>query len=268
MRRSDELLTELIELVETARAVPMSASCVVPRERVLDLLDELREVLPPEMDQARTVIARRDQVMRDAHETAAAARERAVAEADTVLADAGHRAEALVADAEQRAEEIARRRSRRARPPGRRHHRPPGRGRRPPPPCARTPSATSARSPSRPSSTTPGVRAEADHYAHRARTEAEMYATKLTADAEDYAERTLDELAAVLNRSAQTAEQGRAGAGPAPAPWPGAPQRPARRRGRPAQPGDPARRSSACTARRPDRARDRPSRFGARRRLR
>ena len=44
----------------------------------------------------------------------------------------------------------------------------------------------------------------------RARAEAERYATKLTADAEDYAERTLDELASVLHRSAQTAEQGRA----------------------------------------------------------
>src|SRR5437764_1232987 len=46
-------MTELIEIVETARALPMSTSCVLPRERVLDLLDELREVLPPEMDEAR-----------------------------------------------------------------------------------------------------------------------------------------------------------------------------------------------------------------------
>ena len=35
----------------------MSASCVVPREHVLDLLDDLREVLPPEMDEARRVLA-------------------------------------------------------------------------------------------------------------------------------------------------------------------------------------------------------------------
>jgi hypothetical protein len=54
------------------------------------------------------------------------------------------------------------------------------------------------------------VRGEADRYSQQARTEAERYATKLAADAEDYAERTLDELSAVLHRSAQTAEQGRA----------------------------------------------------------
>lgn len=208
LRRSDELLSELIELIETARAVPMSASCVVPRERVLDLLDELREVLPPEMDQARTVIARRDQVMRDAHETAAAACERAVVEADTVLADAGHRAEALVAEAEQRAREIL--------TAARDEH-------------GRLVAATTVHQAAASAAAAlredteryqrqvsleaqqydARVRAEADHYAHQARTEAEMYATKLTADAEDYAERTLDELAAVLNRSAQTAEQGR-----------------------------------------------------------
>jgi hypothetical protein len=63
LRRADELLSELTEIVETARALPMSASCVLPRERVLDLLDELREVLPPEMDEARTVIATRDRLL-------------------------------------------------------------------------------------------------------------------------------------------------------------------------------------------------------------
>ncbi len=208
LRRSDELLSELIEVIETARAVPMSASCVVPRERVLDLLDELREVLPPEMDQARTVIARRDQVMRDAHENAAAARERALAEADTVLADAGHRAEALVADAELRAQETLL--------AARDEH-------------GRLVAATTVHQAAASAAAAlredteryqqqvtleaqqydARMRAEADQYAHRARAEAEIYATKLTADAEDYAERTLDELAAVLNRSAQTAEQGR-----------------------------------------------------------
>jgi cell division septum initiation protein DivIVA len=66
LRRTDELLTELTEIVETARALPMSTSCVLPRERVLDLLDELREVMPPEMDDARRLISARDSVLQDA----------------------------------------------------------------------------------------------------------------------------------------------------------------------------------------------------------
>src|SRR5690348_16579509 len=99
LRQSDRLLTELTETVETARAVPMSASCVVPREHMLDLLDELREVLPGEIDEARTVLARRERLLQEAHESAATARERAVEEADTVLADARHQAEQLLAAA-------------------------------------------------------------------------------------------------------------------------------------------------------------------------
>ena len=63
LRRVDELLTELVELVETARTVPMSSSCVVPREHVLDLLDDLREVLPPEMVEARALLAQRDRAV-------------------------------------------------------------------------------------------------------------------------------------------------------------------------------------------------------------
>ena len=208
LRRVDGLLSELIELVETARAVPMSASCVLPRERVLDLLDELREVLPPEMDQARTLIARRDQVLRDAHQQAAATRERAAAEADTILADAGHQAEALLADADQRAatvtaaarEEHARLISATAVHEG----------------AAQAASALRADAEAYQRQLTgeaqhydKRTRADADSYAHEARSEAERYAIKLTTDAENYAERTLDDLAAVLHRSAQTAEQGR-----------------------------------------------------------
>jgi hypothetical protein len=67
-RRVDELLTELVELVETARAVPMSGSCVVPREHTLDLLDDLRETVPAELGHAREVLARRDAILAEAQE--------------------------------------------------------------------------------------------------------------------------------------------------------------------------------------------------------
>jgi cell division septum initiation protein DivIVA len=208
LRRVDELLSELIETVETARALPMSASCVLPRERLLDLLDELREVLPPEMDDARTVIATRDRVIKDAYEAAAETRTRAVAEADAVLADAAHRAEQVVADAERQAAETVR--------AGQVEH-------------GRLVAATSVHQAAAQAASVlredaeryqaqvtgaaqeydARIRGEADRYAQDARAEAERYATKLTADAEDYAERTLDELSAVLHKAAATAEQGR-----------------------------------------------------------
>ena len=66
LARADEVLTELVELIETARTLPMSSSCVVPRERTLDLLDALREVLPPELAEARRVVAQRDRTLSEA----------------------------------------------------------------------------------------------------------------------------------------------------------------------------------------------------------
>jgi cell division septum initiation protein DivIVA len=209
LRQSDKLLTELTETVETARAVPMSASCVVPREHVLDLLDELREVLPPEIDEARTVLARRERLLQEAYENAAVARERAVAEADTVLADAAHQAEQLLEAARTEAEEnVAAARAEHGRlVASTTVHQ------------AAAKAAAALREDAeryqreiteQAQRYDSELRAEADRYNHDARTEAELYATKLCADAEDYAERTLDELAAVLHRSAQTAEQGRA----------------------------------------------------------
>jgi cell division septum initiation protein DivIVA len=209
LRRADELMTELTEIVETARAVPMSTSCVLPRERVLDLLDELREVLPPEMDEARTLIATRDRVLKEAYESAAEIRQRADAEADAVLADAGHRAEELASGAHEQAAAVL----------DAAHHE-----------HSRLVSATSVHQAAARAATAlredaeryqgqlaaeaeeynARVRGEADRYATDARAEAERYATKLTVDAEDYAERTLDELSAVLHKAAATADQGRA----------------------------------------------------------
>jgi cell division septum initiation protein DivIVA len=208
LRRVDELLSELIEIVETARAVPMSVSCVLPRERVLDLLDELREVLPPEMDEARTVIATRERLLKESYESAAASRDRAVAEADAVLADARHRAEQLLAEAEERAAETI-------------HAAQVEHGRLVAATTVHQAAATAAavlredaenyqaQLSAQAQEYDARLRADADRYANDARTEAERYATKLTADAEDYAERTLDELSAVLHKAAATAEQGR-----------------------------------------------------------
>jgi cell division septum initiation protein DivIVA len=208
LRRSDELLTELIETIETARALPMSASCVLPRERLLDLLDELREVLPPEMDEARTIVATRQRLIKEGYERSSAMREKAVAEADTVLSDAGHRAEQIIAEAQQAALDTvaAGRAEHDALVSNTAVHQ-----------AAAQAAATlrteaedyHAEVSAKAQEYDAKVRAEADRYAHDARAEAERYSTKLTADAENYAERTLDELSAVLHRAATTAEQGR-----------------------------------------------------------
>jgi cell division septum initiation protein DivIVA len=208
LRRTDELLTELVEHVETARTVPMSSSIVLPRERVLDLLDELREVLPPEMHEARKLMATRDQVLHDAHTDAVAARDAATAAAELILADARGQADRLIAEAEVQAYEIVE--------AGKAEH-------------AQLVSATGVHQAATARATElraeaeaylSGLRDEADRYhettlaeAQRygldVRTQAEGYAAKLTADSEAYADRTLADLSATLQRAAATADQGR-----------------------------------------------------------
>lgn len=208
MRRADELLTELVEITETARTVPMSAQCMLPRERVLDLLDALRETLPPEMDQARKVLAQGDELIAKAEAAAAEA-----------IAQAGERAAATIAQADEQAEQIRAEAAVHAKEitdVGRTEH-------------ARLVSATSIHQAAKESAElmraealafqadaraaiereAGEVLADARDRAAQIRADAEAYAAKLAADAETYADSTLAELAARLQKAANTAVQGR-----------------------------------------------------------
>lgn len=85
----DELqakLDEVVRAVEGARAVPMSASCLVNRVELLALLGDLRRLVPSSVRQA-------DRVLR---------------EAEAVVADAQEQAEQILVEAEaQRAEMVS-----------------------------------------------------------------------------------------------------------------------------------------------------------------
>jgi cell division septum initiation protein DivIVA len=60
-------LDELTALIDNARAMPMSASCVVNRGEVLARLDELRQLLPTEFDEARRVLDDKGAVIAEGH---------------------------------------------------------------------------------------------------------------------------------------------------------------------------------------------------------
>jgi cell division septum initiation protein DivIVA len=64
-------LDEITATLESARAMPMSASCVVNRGDLLGLLGELRALLPEAMTQARTVLQDKDGVLADGRREAA-----------------------------------------------------------------------------------------------------------------------------------------------------------------------------------------------------
>ena len=80
-------LDELSSMVEGARAMPMSASCVVNRAHVLDLLDEVRAMLPQALAQADDVLAEREDIVAGAHDEAAAILAAAQVEAQALVAE-------------------------------------------------------------------------------------------------------------------------------------------------------------------------------------
>ena len=88
-----ESLDALVTVVEEARGVPMTGNCVVPRGDVLELLDDVREALPGELDDAQDVLDRRDELVDDAAQEAEQTRSSARADADQMLAEAREEAE-------------------------------------------------------------------------------------------------------------------------------------------------------------------------------
>ncbi|MTB26575.1 MAG: ATP synthase subunit B/B', partial [Actinobacteria bacterium] len=53
-------LQNAITMVEEARAVPLSASCVLHRGELLGILDEVRGSLPTDLEAAQQVLLDRD----------------------------------------------------------------------------------------------------------------------------------------------------------------------------------------------------------------
>ncbi|MBK5306711.1 MAG: ATPase [Frankiaceae bacterium] len=108
-------LDELSAVLESARAMPMSASCVVNRAELLGLVAELRALLPDEISKAQDVLQDKDDVLaegrREAARIIAEAREQqrgmlaeeevyvqAQAEADRILLEATNSAQAMRAE--------------------------------------------------------------------------------------------------------------------------------------------------------------------------
>ena len=67
---SVEKLMSAITMVEEARGVPLSASCVVHRAEMLELLDEAREGLPTDFKSARAIIDAREAIIEEARVSA------------------------------------------------------------------------------------------------------------------------------------------------------------------------------------------------------
>jgi F0F1-type ATP synthase membrane subunit b/b' len=62
---SIEKISTAITLIEEARGVPLSASCVVHRGEILEILDGAKEALPEDLYRAQDIIAQREKLIEE-----------------------------------------------------------------------------------------------------------------------------------------------------------------------------------------------------------
>ena len=101
-----ETVDELSTVIENARHVPMSSSCMVPRDHVLDLLDDLRESLPEDVQSAGAIVEQRTEILQAAQAEAELLTRRTRQEADQLIASAGRQREEVLGVARRQRDEI------------------------------------------------------------------------------------------------------------------------------------------------------------------
>lgn len=101
-----EVVDELSSVIENARSVPMSSSCMVPRDHLLDLLDDLREGLPEEVQQAGAIVEQRTEILEQAQAEAERLTGRTRTESEQTVATARRQRDELIGTAKRQRDEI------------------------------------------------------------------------------------------------------------------------------------------------------------------
>ena len=82
----EDIISALYDLIQDARAMPLASDkCIVERDKVLDMLDEIIAQLPVELKQARTIVESRNELIGQARR-----------EAETVIREAQEKADQMV----------------------------------------------------------------------------------------------------------------------------------------------------------------------------
>ncbi len=67
----EDIISALYDMVQDARALPLGADkCILERDKVLDMLDEVLAQLPVELKQARTIVESRNELIGQARREA------------------------------------------------------------------------------------------------------------------------------------------------------------------------------------------------------
>ena len=112
-RNIEDIIGALYDLVQDARSMPLAADkCILERDRVLDMLDEIIAQLPTELKQSRTIVETRNELISQARREAEMITRQAQEQAkqlvtkETIYVEAKRRAEELVSQTQNRIEAL------------------------------------------------------------------------------------------------------------------------------------------------------------------
>ena len=99
---TEDIIGALYDMVQDARSMPLAADkCILERDKVLDMLDEIIAQLPGELKQSRTIVESRNELISQARR-----------EAEGIVREAQEKAkqmvtrEAIYAEAKKRSEDL------------------------------------------------------------------------------------------------------------------------------------------------------------------
>ena len=101
-RNTEDIIGALYDLVQDARSMPLAADkCILERDKVLDMLDEIIAQLPSELKQSRTIVESRNELITQARREAEGIIRQAQEQAKELVTK-----EAIYIEAKKRAEDL------------------------------------------------------------------------------------------------------------------------------------------------------------------
>ena len=98
----EDIISTLYDMVQDARSVPLASDkCILERDKVLDMLDEIIAQLPVELKQARTIVESRNELIGQARREAETMVLQATEKAEKMLTE-----EAIYQQTKQRCQEM------------------------------------------------------------------------------------------------------------------------------------------------------------------
>lgn len=101
-RNIEDIIGALYDMVQDARSMPLAADkCILERDRVLDILDEIIAQLPAELKQSRTIVESRNELINQARREAESILRQAQEQAQQMVTK-----EAVYKEAKQKSDEL------------------------------------------------------------------------------------------------------------------------------------------------------------------